>query len=49
MGKVYEKMTIAEMEPGNNVEGYFVLQRGNVKTSNNGKRLSCMPFERSKW
>ena len=48
MGKVYEKMTIAEMEPGNNVEGYFVLQRGNVKTSNNGKDyLACRLSDRN--
>ncbi len=39
MAKIYECMTIREMEPGRNVEGFYILLRANVKSSANGSRF----------
>lgn len=39
MGKTYEIIPICEMQPGCNVEGFFILQKGTVKQSSNGSHF----------
>ena len=39
MGKTYEITPICEMQPGCNVEGFFILQKGTVKQSSNGSHF----------